>query len=118
MKLDLTSQVFHDEAKAREYLESLHWPQGAECPHCELMNATKVGGKTARPGLYMCNACRKQFTVTSGKRHTIEHRAALARSCSFGNHRNLCQSVAQRRAQPCAPRLASLDVQSFATGDA
>lgn len=66
MKLDLTSPVFHDEAKAREYLESLHWPDGAECPHCESMNVTKVGGSTARPGLYMCNACRKQFTVTVG----------------------------------------------------
>src|ERR687894_719474 len=65
-KLNLTSPVFHDEAKAREYLESLHWPEGPVCPHCELMNATKVGGTTARPGLYMCNSCRKQFTVTVG----------------------------------------------------
>ena len=30
------------------------------------INATKVGGKTARPGLYMCNSCRSQFTVTVG----------------------------------------------------
>jgi hypothetical protein len=30
------------------------------------MRATKVGGATARPGLYMCNDCRKQFTVTVG----------------------------------------------------
>lgn len=66
MKFDLTNPVFHDADKAREYLESLHWPDGAECPHCESMNATKVGGTTARPGLYMCNACRKQFTVTVG----------------------------------------------------
>lgn len=66
MTLDLTNPVFHDETKAREYLEALHWPQGAECPHCGLINATKVAGKTARPGLYMCNSCRKQFTVTVG----------------------------------------------------
>jgi transposase-like protein len=63
---DLTNPVFFDADKAREYLEELHWPDGAECPHCESMNVTKVGGKTARPGLYMCNACRKQFTVTVG----------------------------------------------------
>lgn len=63
---DLTNPVFHDEAKAREYLESLHWPDGPVCPHCESMRATKVGGTTARPGLYMCNDCRKQFTVTVG----------------------------------------------------
>lgn len=66
MKFDLTNPVFHDEAKAREYLESLHWPDGPVCPHCGSMNATKVGGTTARPGLHMCNACRKQFTVTVG----------------------------------------------------
>ena len=66
MKFDLTNPVFSDEAKAREYLESLHWPDGPECPHCESMNATKVGGSTGRPGLHMCNACRKQFTVTVG----------------------------------------------------
>jgi transposase-like protein len=28
--------------------------------------ATKVGGSSGRPGLYMCNACRSQFTVTVG----------------------------------------------------
>jgi transposase-like protein len=66
MTFDLTNPVFHDAEKAREYLESLHWPDGAECPHCEAINATKVGGKTARPGLYMCNSCRSQFTVTVG----------------------------------------------------
>jgi transposase-like protein len=63
---DITNPVFHDADKAREYLESLHWPDGAECPHCESMRVTKLGGKTARPGLYMCNDCRKQFTVTVG----------------------------------------------------
>jgi transposase-like protein len=66
MTFDLTNPVFSDADKAREYLESLHWPDGAVCPHCESMNATKIGGSTARPGLYMCNACRKQFTVTVG----------------------------------------------------
>jgi transposase-like protein len=66
MKFDLTNPVFFDADKAREYLESIHWPNGAECRHCESSNVTKVGGKTARPGLYMCNACRKQFTVTVG----------------------------------------------------
>lgn len=66
MKFDLTNPVFHDAEKAREYLESLHWPDGAECPRCESMRVTKVGGTTARPGLYMCNDCRRQFTVTVG----------------------------------------------------
>jgi transposase-like protein len=66
MNFNLTHPVFHDETKAREYLESLHWPEGPVCPRCESMRATKVGGDTARPGLYMCNDCRRQFTVTVG----------------------------------------------------
>lgn len=66
MNFDLTNPVFSSPEKAREYLESLHWPDGAECPHCESLRVTKVGGRTARPGLYMCNDCRKQFTVTVG----------------------------------------------------
>lgn len=63
---DLTNPVYSDPDKAREELERLHWPNGPVCPHCQSMRATKVGGTTARPGLYMCNDCRKQFTVTVG----------------------------------------------------
>ena len=65
--LDLTNPIFHDADKAREYLESLHWPDGPVCPHCgEDERITRLTSKTARAGLVMCNACRKQFTVTVG----------------------------------------------------
>ena len=57
---------FHDADKAREHLEAIRWPDGAECPHCGLIDATKIEGKSARPGLYQCNKCRQQFTVTVG----------------------------------------------------
>src|SRR3954468_24908650 len=64
---DLTDPIFHDADKAREYLESIHWPEGPVCPHCdESERVTRLTSKTARPGLVMCNACRKQFTVTVG----------------------------------------------------
>jgi transposase-like protein/transposase len=66
MNFDLTNPVFSDADKAREYLESLHWPEGPVCPRCESQRATKVGGETARAGLYNCNDCRRQFTVTVG----------------------------------------------------
>jgi transposase-like protein len=59
--------IFNDDIRAREWLESELWPDGPVCPHCDMLNsATKVGGRTGRPGLYMCNACRSQFTVTVG----------------------------------------------------
>lgn len=64
---DLYRPEFIDADKAREWLERELWADGRPCPHCGVIDAsTKVGGTTARPGLYMCNACRKQFTVTVG----------------------------------------------------
>ena len=64
--MNLTDPIYSDPDKAREELERLHWPNGPVCPHCKSQRATKVGGTTARPGLHMCNDCRKQFTVTVG----------------------------------------------------
>ena len=63
----LSNPIFHDETKAREWLESELWPNGPVCPHCGSINeATPLKGKAHRPGLYQCNACREQFTVTVG----------------------------------------------------
>jgi len=56
------------EEEAREELEKLRWPDSPICPHCGslLEDTGKVTGKSARAGLYWCNACGKQFTVTVG----------------------------------------------------
>ena len=57
--------IFRDEAKAREWFERELWPDGPACPHCGNVNeATLIGGEkhAHRAGLYMCNACRKQFS--------------------------------------------------------
>jgi len=32
---NLTDPIFHDADKAREYLESMRWPDGVVCPHCK-----------------------------------------------------------------------------------
>lgn len=64
---DLSNPIFHDKAKAREHLESLRWADGRFCPHCGEAEATSpVKGKSHRPGLYYCNSCKGQFTVTVG----------------------------------------------------
>jgi transposase-like protein len=66
---EMQNAVFQDEAKAREWLEAHLWPHGPVCPHCGVTNeATRIEGKkhAHRDGLYMCNACRQQFTVTVG----------------------------------------------------
>lgn len=63
--------MFHDEDKAREALEAVRWPDGAICPHCgnsDQDKLAKIEGqkKSHRPGLYYCNECKGQFTVTVG----------------------------------------------------
>jgi transposase-like protein len=66
MKNELQNKVFHDEAKARQWLESHLWPDGSVCGHCgTLNNATPI---ETRPGWYQCNEakCRSQFTVMVG----------------------------------------------------
>jgi transposase-like protein len=63
----LNEPHFHDEHAAIARLESILWPNGPVCPHCG--NTDKVyaiKGKSARPGLKTCGACRKQFTVKVG----------------------------------------------------
>lgn len=68
--MGLLQKQFQDEDAAREHLEKLFWPNGPVCPHCGVIaEATKLqpkeGSKT-RKGVYQCNGCRKQFTVTVG----------------------------------------------------
>jgi transposase-like protein len=67
MSIDLTDPIFHDEAKAREWLEQARWPNGVNCPHCGSVDGVSVmGGKKHRPGLFHCRDCRGQFTVMTG----------------------------------------------------
>jgi transposase-like protein len=64
---DLSRPEFHDAEKAREWLETRLWKNGRPCPHCGVMDqSTLMQGKSHRPGLYQCNACREPFTVTVG----------------------------------------------------
>lgn len=63
----LNNPIFTDETAAREWLEARVWPNGPTCPHCGNADAekiTKLGGKAHRAGVYQCNECREQFTVT------------------------------------------------------
>src|SRR3972149_6183242 len=69
MSADLQSPIFKDETKAREALEAARWPDGPVCPHCGgVDHIAKIEGdkQTHRAGLYYCNDCKGQFTVTVG----------------------------------------------------
>lgn len=54
------------EDQARAILEDIRWPKGVICSHCNEKNVTSLKGTKARDGLYQCNECRNQFTVSLG----------------------------------------------------
>ena len=63
--MNISDPIYHNADKAREHLEALLWADGPVCPHCKTRDrASKIKG--GRAGLYFCNACREQFTVTVG----------------------------------------------------
>jgi transposase-like protein len=67
MRLD--HPIFTDANEARKHLEAQRWPDGPVCPHCGNVDQAKITamqGKAHRPGLYNCNECRLQFSVTVG----------------------------------------------------
>jgi transposase-like protein len=70
MTTDLQNPIFTDLDAARAALESVRWPDGPVCPHCGVTGdeIAKVEGKkhSHRAGLYYCNGCNGQFTVTVG----------------------------------------------------
>jgi transposase-like protein len=60
---------FHNEEAAFVYVEAHLWPGGPICPHCGNVDQKSIGrltGKSSRPGLRKCYACRKTFTVRIG----------------------------------------------------
>jgi transposase-like protein len=65
----LSAPHLHNEEAAFAYVEAQLWPNGPVCPHCGNVDAAKIGrlqGKSSRPGLRKCYACRKTFTVRIG----------------------------------------------------
>lgn len=67
MASDIQNPIFNDETKAREALEKVRWRDGQFCPHCGVTDGiARLQGKSHRPGLFYCNACKKQFSVTVG----------------------------------------------------
>ena len=55
-------QMFPDEAAAVEWAESIRWPDGVVCPHCQSTNVAEC----VKPQPYRCRDCRKHFSVKVG----------------------------------------------------
>ena len=61
---------FNTDAKCRELLERLRWPNGVACLRCGSLGISEIEAR----GQFDCNACRYQFSVTAG---TIMHDSHL-----------------------------------------
>src|ERR1700722_17773526 len=72
LTLDEINQRFSDDDTAREYIESILWPNGPVCPHCKNNDQSKIWKIQANPekkiraGLHRCASCNKEFTCTVG----------------------------------------------------
>jgi transposase-like protein len=75
--MNLSHPIFTNPDAARKHLEAERWPDGPVCPHCgatdehvTAIKGARAMGSQSNPegveskGLYQCNACRQQFTVT------------------------------------------------------
>ena len=77
MNLHQLTAVCGDEAKAIGLFESLRWPNGPICPHCQnpnidepkriyVLDGVKDKKGRVRLGLKKCGNCRRQFTARVG----------------------------------------------------
>jgi len=74
MKSTFSAPHLCNEGAAIAHVEGLLWPAGPVCPHCGTIDqATRMQGKTTRPGLWNCRACRKPFTVRMGTVFEASH---------------------------------------------
>ncbi len=65
-QLSLSQITSMTEDDARDYIESVLWPEGPICPHCGNNKSWEITGESVRSGLHKCSSCHKQFTVTIG----------------------------------------------------
>jgi transposase-like protein len=66
MTLPEVTMQFSTEARCRELLERLRWPEGVMCPRCKDSRVSRLKDYAR----FECSICEYQFTVTSG---TIFH---------------------------------------------
>src|ERR1700693_2092943 len=99
MDIDLTSPIFHDEAKAIAHMESDRWPDGVTCPLWGSVNVHRRGGKTQN-GMFLCNDCRDKFTVRTGtvfeRSHIPLHKWLLATHLMAASKKSMSALQLQR----------------------
>lgn len=82
--MNLIDQFASDE-ECRQYLTELRWPDGIVCPKCGCVSISRV----IKRDVFDCNACRYQFSVTTG---TIFHDTHLPLKKWFAAVYLMCES--------------------------
>jgi transposase-like protein len=70
----LRDAIFQDPEAASEWLKARMWPDGPFCGRCGSGSVTALRGRKHRPGLFQCNDCREQFSITVG---TVAERSKI-----------------------------------------
>lgn len=79
-----SAKHFNDEAAAYAFVEAHLWPDGPVCPKCGVIGkAGRLQGKSNRPGLWKCYACRSPFTVKVGTIFEASHIAMRDWLCAI-----------------------------------
>ncbi|HVY80741.1 MAG TPA: IS1595 family transposase [Steroidobacteraceae bacterium] len=106
MKKDavINAPQFQDEDAAREYLEKVRWNGEPVCPHCgSLGDHYQLQGEAHRKGLYKCQDCREQFSVTLGtvfeRSHIPLHKWLLAAYLLCSSKKGISSRQLQRTLQ-------------------
>ena len=62
LNLVMLFEKFRSDDACREYLEHVRWPDGVHCPRCDNASISRIKERNQ----FDCNACRYQFSATSG----------------------------------------------------
>ncbi len=73
MKPAVSAPEQQNEGAAFAYVEAKLWPDGPVCPKCGVVGrASRLQGKSVRPGLWKSYACRKQVHRPHGDHLRIQ----------------------------------------------
>ena len=96
---------FNTDAKCRELLEQLRWPNGVACLRCGSLGVSEIEARNQ----YDCNDCRYQFSITAG---TIMHDSHLPLRKWFMAIYLMCES---KKGMSALQLKRTLDIGSYKT---
>lgn len=121
-------KLFSTDEAALAYFEGIRWPHGPVCAHCGVCGTENAYKRAARPGVYKCASCAKDFTVMIGTVLEDSHipirkwmlgfylmcasktqisALQIQRQLELGSYRtawHMCATASASRSPSCAPK--------------